>query len=46
MLAVMQFLLESSAVQPINVTIGVVVFVVLLAAMAALHGFGAGRPHS
>ncbi len=39
-------LLEAAAPTPINVAIGLSVFVVLLLLMAILHGFGASRPHS
>jgi 3-polyprenyl-4-hydroxybenzoate decarboxylase len=31
---------------PVNIAIGVIVFLILVGAMALLHGFGASRPHS
>nr|NLI49467.1 hypothetical protein [Propionibacterium sp.] len=46
----MRYLLETvhhaNGPLPVNIAIGVVVFLILVAAMAILHGFGAGRPHS
>jgi hypothetical protein len=39
-------LLESVAFQPINFAIGGSVFLLLVALMAILHGFGASRPQS
>ncbi len=46
----MRYLLETahhvSGPLPINVAIGVIVFLILVAAMLLLHGFGASRPHS
>lgn len=45
MITPMLTLLESGW-QPINIAIGVATFLVLVLAMAALHGFGASRPHS
>jgi hypothetical protein len=45
MLAVMT-LLETTGYAPINIAVGVAVFVLLVTLMAVLHGFGASRPHS
>ena len=46
----MEYLLETvshaGGPQPVNIAIGLIVFLVLAAAMALLHGLGAGRPHS
>lgn len=39
-------LLEAAPWQPVNFAIGIVTFLVLVLLMAALHGFGASRPHS
>ena len=46
MLSPMNFLLESANHVPVNIAIGVIVFLILVGAMALLHGFGASRPHS
>jgi len=32
--------------QPVNYAIGISVFILLIALMVLLQGFGAGRPHS
>jgi len=45
MLGRMLTLLQSEY-QPVNIAIGVAVFLTLVALMTLLHGFGASRPHS
>ena len=48
LLAMLAFmtLLETTGYQPVNIAVGVAVFVILATLMALLHGFGADRPHS
>ena len=38
--------LLQSEFQPVNVAVGIAVFLALVLLMTLLHGFGASRPHS
>ncbi|SMO39470.1 hypothetical protein SAMN06266982_10221 [Propioniciclava tarda] len=46
MLAPMTLLESSSHFAPINIAVGVAVFILLVVLMLIVHAFGSSRPHS